>query len=127
MGADGETPKVVDGRAAVALGRQIEQQAIAAVRAALANGVNRMEVRFDCVPNLEEVELGTALNQQFSFEVREVRTANRDDLGRPHVPFQFDSHSQSSTLNPEAKGDDTHLAPCASRPRSHMSSQCGST
>lgn len=71
MGADGETPKSVSGQAAIDLGRQIEGQMIAAVSAALADGVKRMEVRFDPVPNLEEVDLGTALNQQFSFEVRQ--------------------------------------------------------
>jgi len=70
MGADGQTPKRVSGSAAKELGRQIEAQMIEAVRAALANGVKRMEVRFDCVPNLEEVDLGTALNQQFSFEIQ---------------------------------------------------------
>ena len=71
MGADGETPKFVSGPNAAALGRQIEQQMVGAVKAALANGITRMEVRFDCVPNLEEVQLGTALNQQFSLELRE--------------------------------------------------------
>ena len=70
MGADGQTPKRVSGSTAKGLGRQIETQMSAAVQAALADGVKRMEVRFDCVPNLEEVDLGTALNQQFSFEIR---------------------------------------------------------
>ncbi len=64
MGADGETPKQVRGT------RQIETQMKGAVQAALAAGIKRMEVRIDPVPNLEEVDLGTALNQQFSFEIR---------------------------------------------------------
>jgi len=71
MGADGETPRKVSGDVAKGLGRQIEAQMVTAVQAALADGVTRMEVRFDCVPNLEEVDLGTALNQKFSVEIRE--------------------------------------------------------
>jgi hypothetical protein len=62
MGADGETPKKVSGQVAKALGRQIEMQMIGAVEAALANGMTRMEVRFDPVPNLEEVYMHACMH-----------------------------------------------------------------
>ena len=43
---------------------------IASINAALADGITKIEVSFPPVPNLEEVDFGTAVNQQFSNEIR---------------------------------------------------------
>lgn len=55
---------------------QIERQACAAVQAARRDGINKLEVSFPPVPNLEEVSFGTVLNQKF-----QVATANTLGLG----------------------------------------------
>ncbi|EKX41063.1 hypothetical protein GUITHDRAFT_48967, partial [Guillardia theta CCMP2712] len=51
---------------------EVRDQMLKAVGQALADGLTRMEVNFPPVPNLEEVDFGTALNQQFAIEIRDV-------------------------------------------------------
>lgn len=65
MGSDGETERTVAGT------NEINDNMLAAVQAARADGITKMEVTFPPVPNLEEVDFGTALNFQFSKEIRE--------------------------------------------------------
>ena len=64
-GSDG-AERCIEGTGAV------RDQMLKAVGQALADGLTRVEVNFPPVPNLEEVDFGTALNQQFAIEVREA-------------------------------------------------------
>ncbi|GAB0494473.1 hypothetical protein MMPV_005767 [Pyropia vietnamensis] len=59
-------------------GGELATRARRAIIRALDAGVTRMEVCFPCVPNVEELAYGTALNQAFGFQVADT-LGMRDD------------------------------------------------
>lgn len=59
-------------------GGELAARARRAISRALDAGVTRLEVCFPCVPNVEEIAYGTALNQAFGFQVADT-LGMRDD------------------------------------------------
>mmetsp|Transcript_30410 Transcript_30410/g.74119 ORF Transcript_30410/g.74119 Transcript_30410/m.74119 type:complete len:224 (+) Transcript_30410:1421-2092(+) len=48
---------------------ELRAAVLSAIAVAAQDGTRTMEVQFPCVPNVDEVAFGTALNQQFAIEI----------------------------------------------------------
>jgi len=110
-GSDGETIKKINGKG------ELSSQMISAINCAMADGITRMEVSFPPVPNLEEVDFGTAVNQQFSNEIRAAMGVDGKEHGssvRRNL-VDFANHywaSRLSTLCGVPAGKSVYIGHC---------------